>query len=62
MKKVFYSMLMLAAMFSFTACEDVPSPYDVPTQPGGGGQDGDYAAAAGSGTLADPYNTTAILK
>lgn len=55
-------MLMLAAMFSFTACEDVPSPYDVPTQPGGGGQDGDYAAAAGSGTLADPYNTTAILK
>lgn len=62
MKKVFYSMLMLAAMFSFTACEDVPSPYDVPTQPGGGGQDGDYAAAAGSGTLADPYNATAILK
>ena len=55
-------MLMLAAMFSFTACEDVPSPYDVPTQPGGGGQDGDYAAAAGSGTLADPYNATAILK
>ena len=55
-------MLMLAAMFSFTACEDVPSPYDVPTQPGGGGQDGDYAGAAGSGTLADPYNTTAILK
>lgn len=53
---------MLAAMFSFTACEDVPSPYDVPTQPGGGGQDGDYAAAAGSGTLADPYNATAILK
>ena len=62
MKKLFYSMLMLAAMFSFTACEDVPSPYDVPTQPGGGGQDGDYAAAAGSGTLADPYNATAILK
>ena len=62
MKKLIYSMLMLAAMISFTACEDVPSPYDVPTEAGGGSKDGDYSAAAGSGTLADPYNTTAILK
>ena len=28
MKKIIYSMLMLAAMFTFTACEDVPMPYD----------------------------------
>lgn len=63
MKKLFYSMFMLAAMLSFTACEDVPAPYDIPNASGGeSGDDGDYSAAAGSGTLADPFNTTAILK
>lgn len=63
MKKLFYSMFMLAAMLSFTACEDVPAPYDIPNASGGeSGDDADYSAAAGSGTLADPFNTTAILK
>ena len=63
MKKLFYSMFMLAAMLSFTACEDVPAPYDMPNASGGeSGDDADYSAAAGSGTLADPFNTTAILK
>lgn len=63
MKKLFYSMFMLAAMLSFTACEDVPAPYDIPNASGGeSGDDADYSSAAGSGTLADPFNTTAILK
>ena len=63
MKKLFYSMFMLAAMLSFTACEDVPAPSDIPNASGGeSGDDADYSAAAGSGTLADPFNTTAILK
>lgn len=63
MKKLFYSMFMLAAMLSFTACEDVPAPYDMPNASGGeSGDDADYSSAAGSGTLADPFNTTAILK
>ncbi len=38
MKKYFYSMLMLAmSAFAFTACEDVPEPYEIP---GGNGNQG----------------------
>ena len=44
MKKILYSVMALAiAAMTFTACEDVPAPYDTPT--GGGG--------SGSGSL--PY-------
>ena len=38
MKKILYSMLMLAmAAFTFTSCEDVPAPYDDPNKDETGG-------------------------
>lgn len=38
MKKIFSTVLVaLAATLSFTSCEDVPAPYDVPTSGGGNG-------------------------
>ncbi|MDO4160407.1 MAG: hypothetical protein Q4D41_08125 [Prevotellaceae bacterium] len=35
MKKILYSMLVLMAAFTFTSCEDVPAPYDIPSEDGG---------------------------
>lgn len=60
MKKILYSMMAMAiAAFTFTACEDVPEPYNNP-----------YANAkveevvevdpVGSGTKDDPWNVTAL--
>ena len=38
MKKILYSVMALAiAAMTFTACEDVPAPYDTPTSGGGSG-------------------------
>lgn len=35
MKKIIYSLLVLAmSAFTFSSCEDVPAPYDMPTKPG----------------------------
>lgn len=62
MKKLF-SKLMLAAMaaLAFTACEDVPEPYDIP----GTGDNTPGAIeiedATGTGTLEDPFNVAAAL-
>ena len=37
MKKILYSVLAVAIMaFTFTSCEDVPSPYDDPNNNGEG--------------------------
>ena len=39
MKKLFYSLFALAmTAMTFTACEDVPAPYDLPTEQKGGGE------------------------
>ncbi len=63
MKKKIYSLLMLAmAAFAFTSCEDVPMPYDNPNEASRESEGDNYGEASGSGTLADPYNTAAILK
>lgn len=60
MKKSIYSLLlMVAAVFAFTACEDVPAPFDIPTQ--SNNQSGEPAEPTGSGTVADPYNVAAAL-
>lgn len=41
MKKIFYTMLVaLATTLSFTSCEDVPTPYNIPTGGGAGGGTG----------------------
>ena len=57
MKKILYTMLVaLAATFSFTSCEDVPAPYDIPA----GGNGGGNTELTGDGTEANPYTVTDI--
>lgn len=59
MKKIFYSMLMLAmAAMTFTSCEDVPEPYTWPTPPESNVEE-EVVTPQGSGTLEDPYNVAA---
>lgn len=60
MKKILFNLMAVAiAAVTFTACEDVPAPYDVfdeddtPTI--------EDVTPAGTGTAADPYNVAAIL-
>lgn len=60
MKKIFRNFMAIAiAGIAFTACEDVPAPYDVFAE-----EEVDPSTIidpAGSGTQADPYNVKAIL-
>ena len=52
MKKILYSMLVFAmASLTFTSCEDVPAPYDIPT--GGGDTPGSTEVAEGDGTRSE---------
>ena len=49
MKKIIYSLLVLAmAAFTFSSCEDVPAPYDMPTKP-------ETPELSTDGTEANPY-------
>ena len=49
MKKIIYSLLVLAmAAFTFSSCEDVPAPYDMPTKP-------ETPELTTDGTEANPY-------
>lgn len=52
-------MATAIAAFTFTACEDVPAPYDLLA-----GDDNEVVVIepSGSGTQADPYNVAAILE
>ena len=60
MKKILKSMFALAmAALTFTSCEDVPEPYDIPTE---GGEETIVIEPTGSGTEADPYNVAAALE
>ena len=53
MKKILYSIMALAiATMTFTACEDVPEPYPIPTPDSGGNIEYIYK---GNGTLESPY-------
>ncbi|MDD7304166.1 MAG: hypothetical protein PUG76_06535 [Prevotellaceae bacterium] len=63
MKKTFKLCLaVLATAFAFTSCEDVPAPYNVPTNPNTpGGGNTETPVPAGEGTQASPYNVAAIL-
>lgn len=66
MKKILYSVCALAlAAVSFSSCEDVPSPYNDPTQGGGGGVIVDPNApkdSTGDGTMANPFNVPGAIK
>lgn len=63
MKKFFYSLFAITmAVFSFTSCEDVPEPYNIPEKPGTGGDGGEEELqGSGSGTLLDPYDCIAAI-
>jgi len=60
MKKLIYSMLVFMTMFAFTACEDVPAPYDVPSTTTE--SEDSYDSASGTGTADDPYNVVGALQ
>ena len=59
MKKILYTMLVaLATTLSFTSCEDVPAPYDIPT--GGNTGGGTTVDTEGDGTEAKPFSAADI--
>lgn len=63
MKKLFSKLMLVAlAVATFTACEDVPEPYDIPgtgdNQPG---TSTEIEGATGTGTLEDPFNAIAAI-
>lgn len=61
MKKILLSMLAITmAAFTFTSCEDVPEPYEIPG--GGGNTPSETVDPAGSGTIENPYNVAAAIK
>ena len=58
MKKFIYSCLVLAmTALTFSSCEDVPAPYNMPS-----GDDSETVQPSGSGTAADPFNVAGALK
>lgn len=57
MKKYFGFLVMaVISAFTFTSCEDVPAPYHIPTV----NEPDAVVIPVGTGTLADPYNVTAL--
>lgn len=59
MKKIIYSLMVLAmAAFTFSSCEDVPAPYDLPNNPETPDNPG---VATGTGTADDPFNSIAAI-
>ena len=58
MKKFIYSCLFLAmAAITFSSCEDVPAPYNMPTE-----DETPEVLPAGTGTAADPFNVAGAVK
>ena len=58
MKKFIYSCLFLAmAAITFSSCEDVPAPYNMPTE-----NESQEVQPSGTGTAADPFNVAAAVK
>ncbi len=62
MKRIAYSLIALAiAAFTFTSCEDVPSPFGTITDPDNGGGK-EVVEPTGSGTAEDPYNVAKVIE
>ena len=60
MKKMFKTMLAVAiAAFTFTSCEDVPEPYQIPGM-GNDDPNTEIIGGEGDGTEASPYNITSV--
>lgn len=58
MKKFIYSCLFLAmAAITFSSCEDVPAPYNMPTEP-----ETSEVQPTGTGSAADPFNVAGAVK
>ena len=58
MKKFIYSCLFLAmATMTFSSCEDVPAPYNMPTE-----NESQKVQPSGTGTAADPFNVAGAVK
>lgn len=58
MKKFIYSCLFLAmAAITFSSCEDVPAPYNMPTE-----DETPEVLPAGTGTATDPFNVAGVVK
>lgn len=58
MKKFIYSCLFLAmAAITFSSCEDVPAPYNMPTE-----DETTEVQPTGTGTAADPFNVAGVEK
>lgn len=53
-------LVALMAAFTFTSCEDVPAPYDIPN--GGNGGETTTEVAEGNGTVDSPYNPLAVVQ
>lgn len=62
MKRIAYSLIALAiAAFTFSSCEDVPSPFGTITDPDNGGEQ-ETVEPTGSGTADDPYNVAKVTE
>lgn len=60
MKKFIYSLFVLAiSAMTFSGCEDVPAPYNLPQEIIDGGDGETTADPMGTGTETDPYNVAA---
>ncbi len=58
MKKFIYSSLFLARpAITFSSCEDVPAPYNMPNEP-----ETPEVQPTGTGTAADPFNVAGVVK
>lgn len=53
-------LVALMTAFTFTSCEDVPAPYDIPN--GGNGGETTTKVAEGNGTVDSPYNPLAVVQ
>ena len=62
MKKLFNYLIATALMaFTFTSCEDVPSPFGDIVKPDSGGEEV-VIEPSGDGTEANPYNVAGVLE
>ena len=60
MKKLFKSLMIVAmTAMTFTACQDVPAPYEIPGTGANNPNEGGVEGATGEGTLASPFNAAA---